>query len=233
MTFEGLGEHVFGDERKAVPEHPFNRPQFQGASVLVTGQNFGCGSSREHAPQALRDWGIGAVVGGSFGEIFFGNCTVLGIPCLTAETGEIEWLLREVEKHPDRPIEVDVERREVRFNGRVYPGRHPGRRPSPARQRRLGLHGHAPRGRRPDRAHRARASVRQRLLIASPAPLCARRPGRALTIPDYFLKRSSKARRMSPGRVESGEESRSTVTRRENIAQSLRAVLSTCRAGMA
>ncbi len=119
VTFAGLGEHVFGDERKAVPEHPFNRPQFQGASVLITGQNFGCGSSREHAPQALRDWGVGAVVGGSFGEIFFGNCTVLGIPCLTAEPAEIEWLLREVEKHPDRPIEVDVERREVRFNGRV------------------------------------------------------------------------------------------------------------------
>ena len=119
VTFEGLGEHVFGDERKAVPEHPFNRPQFQGASVLIAGQNFGCGSSREHAPQALRDWGIGAVVGGSFGEIFFGNCTVLGIPCLTAEMSDIEWLLREVEKHPDRLVEADVERREIRFNGRT------------------------------------------------------------------------------------------------------------------
>jgi 3-isopropylmalate/(R)-2-methylmalate dehydratase small subunit len=119
VTFEGLGEHVFGDERKAVPEHPFNRPQFQGASVLIAGQNFGCGSSREHAPQALRDWGIGAVVGGSFGEIFFGNCTVLGIPCLTAEMSDIEWLLHEVERHPDRRVEVDIERREVRFNGRA------------------------------------------------------------------------------------------------------------------
>ena len=119
VTFEGLGEHVFGDERKAVPEHPFNRPQFQGASILVTGQNFGCGSSREHAPQALRDWGIGAVVGGSFGEIFFGNCTALGIPCLTADMSDVEWLLREVEKHPDRPVEVDVEHREIRFGGRT------------------------------------------------------------------------------------------------------------------
>jgi len=119
VTFEGLGEHVFGDERQAVPEHPFNRPQFRGASVLVTGRNFGCGSSREHAPQALRDWGIAAVVGGSFGEIFFGNCTVLGIPCLTADMGDLEWLFREIEKHPDRPVEVDVERREVRFNGRT------------------------------------------------------------------------------------------------------------------
>jgi 3-isopropylmalate/(R)-2-methylmalate dehydratase small subunit len=121
VTFEGLGEHVFGDERKAVPEHPFNRPQFQGASVLIAGQNFGCGSSREHAPQALRDWGIAAVVGGSFGEIFFGNCAALGIPCLMAGPRDIEWLLREVERHPDRPVEVDVERREVRFNGRTLP----------------------------------------------------------------------------------------------------------------
>jgi 3-isopropylmalate/(R)-2-methylmalate dehydratase small subunit len=119
VTFEGLGEHVFGDERKAVPEHPFNRPQFQGASILITGQNFGCGSSREHAPQALRDWGIGAVVGGSFGEIFFGNCTALGIPCLTADMPDVEWLFREVEKHPERPVEVDVERREIRFGGRT------------------------------------------------------------------------------------------------------------------
>jgi 3-isopropylmalate/(R)-2-methylmalate dehydratase small subunit len=119
VTFEGLGQHVFGDERQAVPEHPFNRPQFQGASVLVTGLNFGCGSSREHAPQALRDWGIAACVGGSFGEIFFGNCTALGIPCLTADMADVEWLLREVERHPDRPVEVDLERREVRCGGRV------------------------------------------------------------------------------------------------------------------
>jgi 3-isopropylmalate/(R)-2-methylmalate dehydratase small subunit len=119
VTFAGLGEHVFGDERQAVPEHPFNRPQFRGASVLVTGQNFGCGSSREHAPQALRDWGIAAVVGGSFGEIFFGNCTALGIPCLTAAPGDVEWLLQEVERHPDQALEVDVEQREVRFNGRA------------------------------------------------------------------------------------------------------------------
>lgn len=125
VTFAGLGEHVFGDERKAVPEHPFNRPQFQGASVLITGLNFGCGSSREHAPQALRDWGIAAVVGGSFGEIFFGNCTALGIPCLTADPADIEWLQREAERHPDRPIEVDVERREVRSGGRTIAARIP------------------------------------------------------------------------------------------------------------
>jgi len=125
VTFEGLGEHVFGDERKAVPEHPFNRPQFQGASVLVAGLNFGCGSSREHAPQALRDWGIGAVVGGSFGEIFFGNCTANGMPCLVAEPADVDWLLREVEKHPREAVELDIERQEVHFMGRTIRARIP------------------------------------------------------------------------------------------------------------
>jgi 3-isopropylmalate/(R)-2-methylmalate dehydratase small subunit len=119
VTFEGLGEHVFGDERKAVPEHPFNRPQFQGAAILVTGLNFGCGSSREHAPQALQRWGIRGIVGGSFGEIFFGNCTALGLPCLTADMADIDWLLAEVERHPADPVELDVEREEVRFRGRT------------------------------------------------------------------------------------------------------------------
>jgi 3-isopropylmalate/(R)-2-methylmalate dehydratase small subunit len=125
VTFEGLGEHVFGDERKAVPEHPFNRPQFQGASVLITGLNFGCGSSREHAPQALLRWGIAGIVGGSFGEIFFGNCVALGIPCLTADMADVEWLLREVERHPAEPVELDVERQEVRFRGRTIPAHIP------------------------------------------------------------------------------------------------------------
>ncbi len=119
VTFEGLGEHVFGDERQAVPEHPFNRPQFQGAAVLITGLNFGCGSSREHAPQALQRWGIRAVVAGSYGEIFFGNCTTLGIPCVTLAPADLEWLLHEVERHPEGAVEVDVDRREVRFGGRT------------------------------------------------------------------------------------------------------------------
>src|SRR5213082_3474322 len=73
VTFETMGEHAFEDARKQNPEHPFNSPIYKGASVLVVGQNFGCGSSREHAPQALMRWGIRAVVGGAFGEIFFGN----------------------------------------------------------------------------------------------------------------------------------------------------------------
>jgi 3-isopropylmalate/(R)-2-methylmalate dehydratase small subunit len=125
VTFESMGEHVFEDARKQNPEHPFNSPVYQGASVLVVGQNFGCGSSREHAPQALLRWGIRAIVGGSYGEIFFGNCTANGIPCLVAEPDDVEWLLREVEKHPRDALDVDVERQEARFRGRTIRARIP------------------------------------------------------------------------------------------------------------
>jgi 3-isopropylmalate/(R)-2-methylmalate dehydratase small subunit len=119
VTFEGLGEHAFEDARKQNPEHPFNSPAYQGASVLVVGQNFGCGSSREHAPQALLRWGIRAIVGGSFGEIFFGNCVMLGIPCLTAGQADLDWLQKAVERNPRQPILVDVETQEVRFGDRT------------------------------------------------------------------------------------------------------------------
>ena len=119
VTFEGMGEHAFEDARKQNPEHPFNSPAYQGASVLVVGQNFGCGSSREHAPQALMRWGIRAIVGGSFGEIFFGNCVMLGIPCLVASQADLEWLQKAVERNPQQAVEVDVEKQQVRFGDRV------------------------------------------------------------------------------------------------------------------
>ncbi|PYN34762.1 MAG: 3-isopropylmalate dehydratase small subunit [Candidatus Rokuibacteriota bacterium] len=119
VTFESMGEHAFEDARKQNPEHPFNQKAYQGASVLVVGQNFGCGSSREHAPQALMRWGIRAIIGGSFGEIFFGNCVMLGIPCLRASQEDIEWLQKAVAKSPQAPVTVDVEKQEVRFGDRV------------------------------------------------------------------------------------------------------------------
>ena len=119
VTFEDMGEHAFEDARKQNPEHPFNQPVYQGASVLVVGQNFGCGSSREHAPQALMRWGIRAIVGGSFGEIFFGNCVMLGIPCLVASQADIEWLQKAIGLEPQAPVTVDVEKQEVRFGDRV------------------------------------------------------------------------------------------------------------------
>jgi 3-isopropylmalate/(R)-2-methylmalate dehydratase small subunit len=119
VTFEALAEHVFADARKQDQEHTFNQKAYQGASVLVVGQNFGCGSSREHAPQALMRWGIRAIIGGSFGEIFFGNCVMLGIPCLSASQEDLEWLQKAIGRKPQMPATVDVERQEVRCGSRV------------------------------------------------------------------------------------------------------------------
>ena len=119
VTFEGLGEHAFEDARKQDPEHPFNQKAYEGASILVTGLNFGCGSSREHAPESLKRWGVKAIVAGSFAEIFFGNCTTLGIPCLTASAADLDWLQRAVGREPGQPLTVDVKGRTVSFAGRT------------------------------------------------------------------------------------------------------------------
>src|SRR5207245_14280 len=119
VTITTMGDHDFEDAKKQNPEHPFNSPAYKGASVLVVGQNFGCGSSREHAPQALMRWGIAVIVGGSFGEIFFGNCTMLGIPCLRASQEDLEWLQREISRSPQSPVAVDVEKQEVKFGSRT------------------------------------------------------------------------------------------------------------------
>jgi len=119
VTFASMGEHAFEDARKQNPEHPFNQGVYEGAAVLVVNQNFGCGSSREHAPQALMRWGIRAIVGGSFGEIFFGNCVMLGIPCMVASMEDTEWLQKTIGRSPQTPVTVDVEREEVRCADRV------------------------------------------------------------------------------------------------------------------
>ncbi|MCI0547152.1 MAG: 3-isopropylmalate dehydratase small subunit [Candidatus Rokubacteria bacterium] len=119
VTFAGLGAHAFEDARKHDPEHPFNQEVYAGAAIMVVGQNFGCGSSREHAPQALLDWGIRALVGVSFAEIFFGNCLTNGMPCLSASMEDILWLQREVGRQPSAEVVVDIGRQEVRFAGRA------------------------------------------------------------------------------------------------------------------
>ena len=109
VTFEGLEQHLFEDDRAADPGHPFNNPRYRGATVLIVNKNFGCGSSREHAPQGLARYGMQAIVGESFSEIFLGNSAVMGIPCLAADHGSIEALLALVERAPETEIAVSVD----------------------------------------------------------------------------------------------------------------------------
>jgi 3-isopropylmalate/(R)-2-methylmalate dehydratase small subunit len=109
VSFEGLGEHAFEDDRQQDPSHPFNQPQFQGAGVLIAGRNFGCGSSREHAPQSLLRWGIRAIVAESFAEIFFGNCTSLGIPAVCASRGDLASLAARASADPAAEFVVDLQ----------------------------------------------------------------------------------------------------------------------------
>ncbi|WP_049981276.1 3-isopropylmalate dehydratase small subunit [Halolamina rubra] len=132
LTFEGLGEFAFFDQRYETTgpdadggevaenptDHPFNDPEFGDANVLVVNANFGCGSSREHAPQALQRWGIDAVVGESFAEIFAGNCLALGIPTVTADSEAIAALQDRVEAEPDTEITVDVAAETVTYADR-------------------------------------------------------------------------------------------------------------------
>ena len=110
VSFDALGDQVFADDRQELKgEHPFDQERFQGASILVVNGNFGCGSSREHAPQALMRWGIRAVVGVSFAEIFYGNCLALGIPCATASAAEVEVIQQRVMEAPHRSWSLDLE----------------------------------------------------------------------------------------------------------------------------
>tara|TARA_Y100001968_G_scaffold264752_1_gene253743 strand:- start:132 stop:743 length:612 start_codon:yes stop_codon:yes gene_type:complete len=100
VSFAALGEQVFADDRKELKgSHPFDLDKNKGANILIVNDNFGCGSSREHAPQALMRWGIRLIVGESFAEIFFGNCLALGIPCLTASKKDITKLQNLVEEN--------------------------------------------------------------------------------------------------------------------------------------
>jgi 3-isopropylmalate/(R)-2-methylmalate dehydratase small subunit len=107
VSFEGLEQHVFEDDRKD-GGHPFDAPQYQGARVLFVNRNFGCGSSREHAPQAIQRWGIHAIVGEGYSEIFFGNSVQLGLPCLTVDAAGIETLQSRAEASPDTGFLVDL-----------------------------------------------------------------------------------------------------------------------------
>lgn len=121
VTFEGLGEHAFEDDRQQDPAHPFNDAKYAGASVLIVGRNFGCGSSREHAPQALIRWGIKAIVGESFAEIFFGNCTANGVPCVSAAPEALKKLAVATTADPKQEITVDLAARLVRCGTESFP----------------------------------------------------------------------------------------------------------------
>jgi 3-isopropylmalate/(R)-2-methylmalate dehydratase small subunit len=114
VTFDGLGEHAFEDDRiQAKGDHPLDDERFFGASILIVGANFGCGSSREHAPQALMRSGFRAFIGKSFAEIFAGNCTALGLPYVTLDSGDLAALMDSVVLDPEQQLVVDLEARSV------------------------------------------------------------------------------------------------------------------------
>ena len=125
VTFEGLEQHVFVDDRaaavKAGIRHPFDDSRYAGATVLIVNRNFGCGSSREHAPQGLHRWGIRVIIGESFSEIFFGNAVMIGLPCVSAAAADIAALMAVVESDPATPIAVDLIAGTGRAADRTFP----------------------------------------------------------------------------------------------------------------
>jgi 3-isopropylmalate/(R)-2-methylmalate dehydratase small subunit len=118
-TFARMGEYPFFDERfdsaGKKKDHPFNDPEYKGGSILFVNKNFGCGSSREHAPQALYRFGIKAIVGESFAAIFAGNCTMMGLPAVVVSSQEIEQLMKSVEDNPRTEYKVDLETKSISY----------------------------------------------------------------------------------------------------------------------
>jgi 3-isopropylmalate/(R)-2-methylmalate dehydratase small subunit len=109
ITFNGLGNSVFEDDRsQSQGNHPFDLPQYRDASILVVNNNFGCGSSREHAPQAIAKWGIKAIIGESFAEIFLGNCVAIGLPCVTAQPDIVQQIQSLIQNQPESIVTVDL-----------------------------------------------------------------------------------------------------------------------------
>jgi 3-isopropylmalate/(R)-2-methylmalate dehydratase small subunit len=125
ITFEGLEQHLFEDDRQQLAAegqlHAIENPKYQGAAAMLVNANFGCGSSREHAPQAIRRSGIRVIVGQSFSEIFFGNSVALGLPCVVADPRTVEMLMSAVERDPSTEVVVDLESMTVSAAGTVHP----------------------------------------------------------------------------------------------------------------
>ena len=119
VSFARMGEYPFYDERFDAAgrkkDHPFNDPEYKGAAILFVNKNFGCGSSREHAPQALHRFGIKAIVGESFAAIFAGNCTMMGVPTVTVGASQIERLMKSVEESPRTQYTVDLESKTISY----------------------------------------------------------------------------------------------------------------------
>lgn len=124
VTFDGLGAYLFNDVRHdpqtgETTDHPLNQPRYQGATILLSGANFGCGSSREHAPQAIQKYGFKAIIAESYAEIFFGNSTTLGMPCVTATREDIAKIAAAVDQDPQTEVTIDLVQLEVRFAGQT------------------------------------------------------------------------------------------------------------------
>lgn len=124
ITFDGLGEYLFYDVRKnedgSDRAHPLNDDRFSDATILLSGSNFGCGSSREHAPQAIYRYGFRAIIAESFAEIFFGNSTTLGMPCVSLPRAEIAEIAAAIQANPAVEVTIDVENQSVQANGKTY-----------------------------------------------------------------------------------------------------------------
>lgn len=124
VTFDGLGAHAFEDDRLQLKAqgklHSFDEARFQGAKVLVSNSNFGCGSSREHAPQALARWGVQAIVAVSYSEIFHGNCVAMGLPAVRVSLADSEAIQTAIEADPKAEVIVDLQANQVRVAGKTY-----------------------------------------------------------------------------------------------------------------